>query len=157
MDVLWIVLGVIFLLAGFVGCFLPVLPGPPLAYVSLLFLQLKEEAPFSTKFLVLWALGVMAITLLDYFLAPLAARRFGGTRKGVIGSSVGIVAGLFLFPPWGIVFLPFVGAWIGEMLAGKDQRSAVRPAFGTFVGFLSGTLLKVTVTVVIGYYFFSSL
>ena len=145
------------ILAGIVGCIVPAIPGPPLAYVSLLLLQLTEKKPFSTKFLVAWALVVIVVTVLDYIIPPMATKKLGGSRNGVIGSTLGIVAGLFIFPPLGIIIFPFLGALIGEMLAGKEHKPALRAAMGSFLGFVTGVLLKLIVTVMIAYYFFQAL
>lgn len=100
---------------------------------------------------------VVVVTVLDYLIPPLATRKMGGSRKGVIGSSLGIIAGLFIFPPWGIIVFPFIGALIGEMIEGKEQRSALRAATGSFLGFLSGVVLKLIVTILIGYHFFKAI
>jgi len=99
----------------------------------------------------------VTVTALDYIIPPYATKKFGGSRRGVIGSSIGIVVGIFLFPPLGIIVFPFVGALIGEFMTGKDQKAAFRSATGAFVGFVSGTMLKLAVTVTIGYYFFVSI
>jgi uncharacterized protein YqgC (DUF456 family) len=157
LDFLWIGLGVILLLVGVIGCFIPALPGPPLAYVSLLLLQLTEEKPFSTKFLLIWALIVVLVTILDYAIPPYATKKLGGSRNGVVGSTVGIVFGLFIFPPWGIIIFPFLGALVGEVMAGREQKVALKAAFGSFLGFLSGVFLKLAVTAIIGYYFIQAL
>ncbi len=157
MDTLWIVLGIIFIVAGIAGCFLPILPGPPLAYGSLLFLQLTKTPPFTTKFLVIWAFVILFVTVFDYVIPPYATKKFGGSRHGVIGSSIGIVAGLFIFPPWGIIIFPFIGALIGEFYKGKDQKDAFRAAFGSFIGFVTGVLMKLTVSIIITWYFFTNL
>ena len=157
MDYLWIILGVLFLVGGFIGCFLPVIPGPPLAYVSLLFLQLTGHHPFTINFLVIWGFVIALVTLIDYFIPPLATKKFGGSRYGVIGSMAGIVLGVFILPPWGILIFPFIGAYIGELLHGSEYNTAKKAAFGSFIGLISGIVLKVSVTGFIGYYFFTNL
>lgn len=154
MEYLWIAFGIILILGGVLGCFVPVIPGPPLAYVSLLLLQLGEDKPFTTKFLIIWALIVLVVLVLDYVIPPLATKKLGGSRKGVVGSTLGIIAGLFIFPPWGIIIFPFLGAFIGEMISGQEHKLALKAAMGSFLGFITGVLLKLVVTVTIAYYFF---
>lgn len=152
-DLIWSVIGLLLLLAGIAGCFLPVLPGPPLAWLSLLILQLKEEQPFNTDFLLLWAAIVVGVTILDYFIPVWGTKKFGGTKFGVWGSAIGVVIGIFIFPPIGIIIGPFIGALIGELVSGKDAQQALRSAWGSFIGFLAGTLMKLAVSLIMGYYF----
>lgn len=140
---------------GILGCFLPVLPGPPLAYLSLLLLQLTDKKPFTVTFLLTWAGIVIVIMILDYIIPPYATKRLGGSRNGVIGSTLGIIAGLFILPPFGIVIFPFLGALLGEIISGKEKKTALRAAFGSFLGFIGGVVLKLVVTSIIGYYFFT--
>ena len=59
MDVVWIILGALCLLAGIVGCVLPVLPGVPLAYAGMLLLQLTDKVQFTWQFLVIWGVVVV--------------------------------------------------------------------------------------------------
>jgi uncharacterized protein len=151
MDTLWIILGIVLMLAAIAGCILPFLPGPPLAVGALLIQQLREVAPFSTQFLIWWAIIAAVVTLLDYVIPVYGTKRFGGTKYGVWGSTIGLVAGLFI-PPLGLIIGPFVGAFIGEMLASSNSRVALRAALGSFIGFLLGTLLKLVVCVVMGWY-----
>ncbi|MFY0651822.1 MAG: DUF456 domain-containing protein [Cyclobacteriaceae bacterium] len=157
MDFVWIALGSLFLLAGVIGCLLPILPGPPLGFAALLVLQLKEAAPFSLNFLIIWAVITVVVFAMDYVIPPLTTKKFGGSKKGMIGSTIGLVLGLIFFPPFGLILGAFAGAFIGELIEGKDNRNALRSAFGAFVGFITGTLLKLVVVVTMGYYFFSSL
>jgi len=155
MEWLWILLGAIFIIVGILGCILPVLPGPPISYAGMLLLQLTDNPPFESKTLVIWFLVAAGVTLLDYVVPVWGTRKYGGTRKGVWGSVIGLVAGIFFYPPIGIIVGPFAGAVIGEMLAGKQSNDAFRAGFGSFVGLLAGTLLKLIASAWMGYLFFT--
>lgn len=156
MDVFWLILGVLLLLAGFVGCLLPLLPGPPLTFVALLVLQLRSVPPFSTNFLLLWAAIVVAVTVLDYVIPIYGTKKFGGSNAGVWGCTLGLIAGFWL-GPLGIIIGPFVGAYVGEWLSMRNSDKALRAAIGSFLGFLTGTLLKLVVCGIMTYYFIMSL
>ncbi|MBG7630555.1 MAG: DUF456 domain-containing protein, partial [Bacteroidetes bacterium] len=100
-------------------------------------------------------LGVaVIITIIDYIIPAMGTKKFGGTRYGVIGTMVGLILGLFFFPPLGIIIGPFVGAFIGEMINdSKDSGKALKAAFGSFIGFLTSTFLKFIAAVVFaGFY-----
>ena len=157
MEWLWIVLGASFIIVGILGCLLPVLPGPPISYAGMLLLQLTDNPPFESKTLVIWFLVAAGVTLLDYVVPVWGTRKYGGTRKGVWGSVIGLVVGIFFFPPIGIIVGPFAGAVIGEMLAGKQSNDAFRAGFGSFVGLLAGTLLKLIASAWMGYLFFTNI
>lgn len=157
MDVVLTILGLVLLFAGIAGCIVPGLPGPPLNYAALLLLQFKSDAPFSLKFLVIWAIIVLLVTLADYAIPAIGARKFGASRKGAWGALFGAVLGIFIFPPWGIFIGAALGALAGEILAGKDAAQAFRSAMGTFAGFLAGTLLKLMASLAMSWYFIASL
>ena len=106
MDILWMIVGSLFVLVGFIGCFLPVLPGPPLAYVGLLIQQLRSTPAFTTKQLLIWLVVVAAVTILDYWIPIYGTKNFGGTKSGVWGATIGLLAGFFL-GPLGIIIGPF--------------------------------------------------
>lgn len=151
MDILLIILGIVLVLAGLAGCILPFLPGPPLTFAALLLQQLKTDAPFTSDFLLIWGGVTIVVTVLDYFIPIYGTKKFGGSRYGVWGSAIGLVAGLF-FPPLGLIIGPFVGAFIGEMIATSNSQVAFRAALGSLLGFVVGTLLKLVVCVVMAWY-----
>jgi len=157
MDAVLITLGILFMIGGIVGGVLPVLPGPPLSYIGLLLLHFTERYQFSTRFLVIWAIITVAVYALDYIIPAWGTKRFGGSKRGVWGSVIGLVVGLFFFPPFGIIIGPFLGAVIGELTSGKDSGSALKSGFGSFVGFLTGTLLKLITSGIMMYWFFKEL
>ena len=158
MDIFLIVLGAICLLLGLAGCVAPVLPGVPLSYLGLLLLHFTDRVQFSWQFLVIWGVIVAVIQVLDYFIPAWGTKKFGGTKYGVWGSTIGLFVGFFM-GPLGIIMGPFVGAVIGELiyfnrhpqttLSETEQNKnsnvtrALRAGFGSFIGLLTGTLIKV--------------
>ena len=155
-DVLLVALGLCFLVGGWLGCIVPAMPGPPLAYVALLLLQATGFADLSVKFLLIAALITVVITVVDYILPVWGTRKWGGSRAGTIGAIVGLLAGLF-FAPVGIIAGPFAGAFVGELIAGRDADAALLSGFGSFMGFLFGAVMKLTVCMVFTYYYFKQL
>lgn len=144
MEILLIVISFIILMGGIVGCFLPMLPGPPLAYAGLLLMHFTTEIEFSTTFLIVALLLVIVLQVLDYITPILGNKYSGGTSYGNRGCIAGTILGLF-FMPWGIILGPFLGTMAGEMLGGSDFNHALRSGIGSLVGFVLGTLLKVVI------------
>lgn len=143
------------MVGGLIGCLLPLLPGPPLSYVALLIMQLRSDAPFTTRFLLIWAAITIVVTVLDYVIPLYGTKRFGGTKYGIWGCTIGLVIGFFI-PPWGILIGPFIGAFIGEVMGNADSSNALKAALGSFAGFVMGTLLKLVVCGMMAYYLIAS-
>ena len=155
MNILWIVLGGVFLLIGLGGSFLPILPGPPIAFVGLWIQQVKAEAPFSQKFLWIWVGIVLVITILDYMIPVYGTKKFGGSKYGVWGCTIGLVVGLWM-GPIGIIAGPFLGAFIGEILANQNSAQALKAATGSIIGFLLSTGIKLIACSVMIWYWAAS-
>ncbi len=156
MEWVWIILGILLILAGFAGSILPLLPGPPIAFVGLLVQQLREPNPFSTRFLWIWAAVVVVSLVLDYLIPAWGTKKFGGTRYGVWGCTLGFLLA-FWMGPLGVVLGPFLGAFAGEMIAGQDSKRSLKAAWGSFVGFLLGSLLKIILCLLMLYYVIRSI
>ena len=157
MDYLLIAFGIIFIISGVLGGVLPILPGPPLSYIGLLLLHFTERYQFSSKFLIIWGIITVVVYTLDYIIPALGTKKFGGSKRGVWGSMIGLIIGLIFFGPFGIIIGPFVGAVVGELTAGKDSSAALKSGFGSFIGFLLGTLLKLITSGIMTWYFFKEL
>lgn len=153
LNILLLISAIILLLLGFAGCFLPILPGPPLAFAALILLHFTSVADVPAE--TLWTLAGIAlfVTILDYVVPVWGTRKFGGTKAGERGAIAGVIVGLFLGPP-GIIVGPFFGALAGELLGGAKSDRAFRAAFGSFMGFLLGVGLKLIATMLIAFYFF---
>ena len=154
MDVVLIIFGILFIIMGFLGCVLPVLPGLPISYLGILFLHFTSKANFSTLFLISWAFIVIVVQILDYYVPIWGTKKFGGGKKGAWGSAIGIIAGAFLFPPFGIIIFPFIGSVVGELSDGKKIDTAIKSGFGSFIGLLAGIIIKLVIAVILAFYFF---
>ena len=167
MEYFFVILGAICILIGIVGSILPGLPGPPISYLGLLLIHWTRFAQFSAKMLLIWAVVVLIVAILDYVVPIWGTKKYGGTKAGVRGSTIGLIIGVILLPMLGIILGPFgifgiiggpfIGAWIGERSAGQDPKKALRAATGSFIGFLAGTFMKIAVSVVLAIYFFKAL
>ncbi|MCR4965256.1 MAG: DUF456 domain-containing protein [Bacteroidales bacterium] len=161
MDIVLIILGAICILVGLVGCILPILPGVPLSYAGLWLLQATSKVQFSWKFLIIWGIITIVVQVLDAVVPVWGTKVLGGSKAGVWGSTIGLVAGLF-FGPWGIVLGPFIGAVAGEILAhstedGMTLSQALKAGSGSFVGLMTGTVMKLVCVGLMIYYFVAAL
>jgi len=157
MEWLWIILGAVLIGAGIIGCLLPILPGPPLSYLGILCLQLLEKPRFESGFLLIWAGIVLVVVVLDYIIPVYGTKRMGGSRRGVIGSLIGLLVGIFIFPPFGIIIGPALGALIGESIGGKEGKNPMKAAIGSFLGFMTGVFLKLLVSGFLTMYYITNL
>ena len=150
MDIALLIVGFAFMLIGILGSFLPVLPGPPLSWVGLMLLHLTLAVPQDWWFLGITLAVALVVFALDYVIPAMGTKKFGGTKYGMIGTTLGLLVAL-LFPvlgPFGIIVWPFVGALVGELINKADKKTATKAAFGSFLGFLTGTFMKFLVAIV---------
>ena len=147
MNTVLIIVAILLALIGIAGSIIPGLPGPPFSWAALLVLNFTTAADHNATYLVITAAVAVVITLLDYVVPSLSTKKHGGSKAGVWGCNIGLVISIIGLPfgPTGligVIFWPFVGALVGELLNGKQSREAVRAAWGAFLGFLTGTGLK---------------
>lgn len=141
-DIILVALAFIFIILGMVGSFMPVLPGPPLAYMGFILVYFSGYHPFSSSTMWVYGVLVVLISVVDYFLPMWATQLSGGTSSGARGALIGTLLGMFVPLPLGIFIGAFVGAYMGELSAGKNQRQALIAATASFMGFVAGSLLK---------------
>ena len=143
METLLIILALVFGIVGLLGSVLPALPGAPLSYIGLLLLLPCEGVEISTASLWIYAILLAIVSILDYIAPVWLTNLSGGGKQATRGSMAGLIAGLFFFPPWGLIIGPFVGAFIGELMEGASKGKAFKVALMSFVGFLLTTGLKI--------------
>jgi len=138
-----IILGLILAVSGLLGCIFPVIPGPPLSFLALIILSFaKNWEPFSATFLMVMGGLTLLLLILEYVIPAAGAKRFGASKVGIWCSMIGLMIGLFLFPPFGMFIGGFVGAVAGELFVGKAGEDALRAGLGVFIGNLFSIGLK---------------
>ena len=141
MDILLLIIAGLCIVAGIIGCIVPGLPGTPIAYAGLWIAQATDRVDFGWKMLLIWGIVTVVVSVLDYFIPAWGTRRYGGTRYGVWGSIIGVFAGIFL-GLGGVIFGPLLGAFVGELIGGKEAKESLRAGWGSFIGLLFGTIIK---------------
>lgn len=142
METLLIILALVFGIVGLAGSILPALPGAPLSYIGLLLLLLCDGADISSASLWTGAIFLVIVSVLDYIAPIWLTNASGGSKQATRGSVIGMVAGLFFFPPWGLILGPFIGAFLGELMAQATTGKALKVAMMSFLGFVLTTGMK---------------
>ena len=142
MEYFLLIMSFCLLIIGILGSFLPILPGPPISWVGLLLLYLTKGIEINY-----WVLGVtlfiaLFVVVLDYIIPAKGTKRFGGSKYGVIGTTVGLLVGLLSPIPFGIIIGAFVGALIGEYIGGKNINEGIKPAIGSLIGIITSSIIK---------------
>ena len=158
MDHLLILISGSFILLGIAGSFLPVIPGPITAWIGIFILSFVPTIPIDFTFLILSFCIALAIFILDYFIPSLGAKKFGGGKGSIYGSSIGLIFGLLFLGPFGLIFGPFLGALTGELIINKEnKKGALKAAFGALLGFFAGVLIKFLTGLAFGLFYIKSL
>lgn len=138
--------GALFVIAGLIGCVVPFLIGPPLSFAGILLLHFSKYAEFSTTFLIILGSLALISSVLDNVLPIIGVKNTGGTNRAVTGSIIGLIVGIFILPPLGLIIFPFFGALIAELTTGRKFFEALKTSFGSFIGLLLGIVLKLAVS-----------
>lgn len=160
-DYILIALSISLILLGLAGCILPVIPGPPLAWLGLLLAKFISFSSLDWITITVLAGVTLIVTLLDYLFPAWIAKKMGGSNWGAWGTIVGLLVGIVLLGPLGAVVGPFVGALVGEMLRKQPENEPLNnpwlSAVGSFIGFMLGVGVKLITVGVIIYFFIVNL
>jgi len=145
MDIVWWIVAVALMLVGVAGTVLPALPGMPFilagAWVAA---AIGDYSQIGTKTLIL--LGVLtAIGMaVDWVASAMGAQRAGASKAGLVGAAVGTVLGIFT-GLWGLIFMPLIGAAVGEFIGHRDLLRAGKVGVATWLGMLAGAVIKIAI------------
>lgn len=140
--VLWLCV-VLLMATGLAGTVLPVLPGAVLIFAGAV-LGGWIDGWSRVSWWTLGVLGVLAVLGIacDFVAGAFGAKRLGASPMAVTGAAIGTFVGVFT-GLWGLLFMPLVGAAIGEYVALRNLAQAGRIGIATGVGLLIGTAVKI--------------
>jgi uncharacterized protein YqgC (DUF456 family) len=141
-TILFWILALVLVVAGLAGLVLPGLPGPPLVVAGLVVAAWTEDFAYVGwgTIIVLMLLALLAYGV-DFVASALGAKRFGASKRAIVGAALGVLVGLFFGLP-GILIGPFAGAVLGELSARRDLRAAGRAGLGAWLGMVLGAAAK---------------
>jgi uncharacterized protein len=143
-TLLWIT-AVALILIGVAGTVLPAIPGVTLVFLGMLLAAWIDHFARIPVWLVVIFGVLTAITwVVDYFAAAAGAKRAGASKLAVAGAFIGTLLGVFT-GLWGLLFMPLVGAAVGEFIAQRDVMRAGRVGIATWLGLLVGTAVKLAI------------
>lgn len=157
MNTALVILAVIAGVIGIIGSIVPALPGPPISWLGILLMYFwggtNSDGQTMSLTILLVLLGVtIAVTVIDYVVPIYFTRLTGGSKYAGWGATIGLLVGMFI-PPIGIILGTLLGAFIAELIfAGKSVGGSIKAAFGSFLGFLLGTGIKLIASCVMFYY-----
>lgn len=150
----WILISLSFIIA-FVSLVWPIIPGMLFLLLGFILYGLFFSfEPFSITFWVIQILLVVLLFVTDYFSNLFGVKKLGGKKAAIWGSTIGLLVGPFVIPVAGIILGPFIGAVVAELLIErKSFGKAVKVGVGSVLGFLSGTIVKFIIQIVMVGYF----
>ena len=147
MDIFLLIISFTFMIIGVIGSIVPVLPGPLSSWIGLFIFSNVTDVVVSGKLILICLIIAIGIFILDYIIPIYTSKKFGASRYGIIGASIGIILGLF-FAPFGIFIGAIIGSVTGEMILNKNFKKSFKSAFGVFLGFIISGFTKSMITVI---------
>ena len=148
-DIVLIIVTILCLIIGIIGCIVPGLPGTPLCWGGLLASSFVSTNSLTWVVLVITAVVAVATELITSFVPAYFTKQAKGSKAGQWGSTIGVFIGLLSGQWWGILLGPFLGAFVGELIHdNSDTKRAFKSAGISFLGFLTGIGLKLIVSAI---------
>lgn len=148
-DILYFVLALCIMLFGLLGCILPVLPGVQLIWATAFIYGLVTGfEDIGRDYLLIFGILSAISLLLDWFVGVYGAKRLGASAWGMVGAFVGMIVGAIVGTLPGLIIGPLIGAVLFELWAGRESRAALKAGFGTFLGFITGVVMKLGLGIV---------
>tara|TARA_B100000575_G_C23015182_1_gene584640 strand:- start:215 stop:715 length:501 start_codon:yes stop_codon:yes gene_type:complete len=155
MNLVLITIGFLLILIGILGSFIPIIPGPIAGWCGLFVVYQSSFLNLDYFFLGITLAVAVSVFILDYIIPSIGAKKFGGSKSGVIGSTLGTIIGIIFLGPIGIILGAFLGAFVGELFKNPSNTLiAFKAAIGTLVGYLGGIILKLSIAIIFSIKFF---
>ena len=140
--------GLILMILGLIGCFTPIIPSPITSWFGFIILDFSSNMIISFKFLSFTLIISILLFVGDFFLPLFTAKKFGSSKKGILGTGIGLFLGFFILGPVGMILGACIGAFAGELINNRTGDKISNAIIGSIIGVLSGVFLKFVVSLV---------
>lgn len=148
MNIILSILAIVLLLAGVIGCIVPIIPGVVLGYAGYLCCYFCSFSQISTTAVWVYLALAIVVTIADFILPAYMTKLSGGTKAGERGAIAGLIVGMLVGSLIGAILGPLFGAIVGELLADStDTKRALKSGAASFLSFLLGTGIKLVLCI----------
>ncbi|AMG61335.1 DUF456 domain-containing protein [Staphylococcus lugdunensis] len=139
---LWLLIIFAFILA-FVGLIKPVIPSVLMLWVGFLIYQFAfNNGELSWIFYVSMIVLTVLMFISDFAMNKYFVNKYGGSKISEYVALIGVLVGCFVFPPFGIIIIPFVAVFAVELMQDFDVNKAFKASLGSIVAFLTSNIAK---------------
>ncbi|PTE34750.1 DUF456 domain-containing protein [Mammaliicoccus fleurettii] len=150
----WILIILMFVIA-FVGLIKPIIPSVLFLWVGYFIYHFAiDSSKLSWIFWTVMVVLTIFMILSDIIMNSYFVKKFGGSKLGETMAAVGVIIGCFVFPPFGIIIVPFVLVFVTEMIQKNDISAATNASIGSLLGFLTSSIAKALIMLVMVVWFF---
>lgn len=152
---IWLLILALFVLS-FVALIYPVLPSVSAVWGGFLFYHFFiNDAELTTVFWFVMAIFTLVLLLSDILASSLSVKKYGGTKLGERVAGVAVIVGSFVYPPVGIILLPFIAVFLAEWSQERSLKEAWNSALGSLIGFFRGQIATaiIQLTMIIWFFF----
>ncbi|MFC3420346.1 DUF456 domain-containing protein [Salinicoccus hispanicus] len=154
MEIIWWLIVIASFIIGFAGLVFPVVPSVLMFWIGFLVYQfLINSGTLSWMFWIIMFVLTMLVLFSDIIANSYFVKRYGGSKRGEYAAIVGVLIGMFVYPPIGIIVVPFVLVLIVELLNSKDVNQAFKASIGSLLAFLSSAVFDAVVFTVMVVWF----
>jgi uncharacterized protein len=141
---LWLV-AIALMAIGLIGTVLPALPGVVLVLAGVIVGAWIDDFDKVPVWIVV-LIGVLAVVawVTDYVATLMGAKKAGASKLALLGAAVGTILGIFT-GLIGLLFMPLVGAAIGQYASERNSKNAAKVGIATWLGLLVGTVIKIAI------------
>lgn len=143
MDVIWWILILVCFIGSFIALVKPIIPGLPLLWVGyFIFHFLIDRSELGIWFWLIQVVFTLFIFGIDILSNRYFLKKQGSSKLSERIGMLSIIIGAFIFPPFGLLLVPFITVFFSEIYQNKTSKQAAKIAFATVISFLASTIAK---------------
>lgn len=154
MEILWWILVIVSFILGFVGVVVPVIPSVIMYWVGFLIYHFLINSDTLTWMFWVIAFVLTVLVLISDFIAnSYFVKRYGGSKKGELAAIIGVIVGMFVYPPFGLILVPFIFVLLVEYLGSRDFDQALKASIGSLLAFFTSAVFNAVIYVLLVIWF----